>query len=256
MKANYHTHTFRCGHAQGSDEQYVLAAIEAGFETLGFSDHIPFRGVHAPKDRMDFDQMDDYLNSIQALKKTYASKIKILVGFEMEYYPELLEYYKEIRSKVDYLIVGQHYKALNYYGYDMFNTDADLEVYTSQVCEAMDSGLVSILAHPEYFMLGRKVWNEACEKTAHAIAQCAAKNNVFLEINLNGLRFGKQHTNLGEHFPYPFMPFWDIVAQYPVKCCYGLDAHRPLTLLESHRIDLFHKTLMDKGLTIDLNPQL
>ena len=28
MKANYHTHTARCGHATGTDEDYVLAAIE------------------------------------------------------------------------------------------------------------------------------------------------------------------------------------------------------------------------------------
>lgn len=256
MKANYHTHTFRCGHAYGSDEQYVLAAIEAGFETLGFSDHIPFIGVHNPKDRMDFDQLDDYLSSIQALKQKYASQINILVGFELEFYPELLSYYQEIRSKVDYMIVGQHYKYLNQYGYDMYNTDEDLEQYTKQVCAAMDSGLVSMLAHPEYFMLGRKVWNEACEKAAHAIAQCAVKNNIYLEINLNGMRFGKQHYNIGEHFAYPFLPFWKIMAQYPVKCCYGLDAHRPLTLLESHRTELFHTTLTQYGLTIDLNPQL
>ena len=26
MKANYHTHTARCGHATGTDEDYVLAA--------------------------------------------------------------------------------------------------------------------------------------------------------------------------------------------------------------------------------------
>ncbi|MFR5796189.1 MAG: PHP domain-containing protein [Christensenellales bacterium] len=42
MKANYHTHTARCGHATGTDEDYVLAAIEQGFDELGFSDHVPW----------------------------------------------------------------------------------------------------------------------------------------------------------------------------------------------------------------------
>ena len=32
---NMHTHTKRCGHAYGDDEQYVLAAIDAGFKQLG-----------------------------------------------------------------------------------------------------------------------------------------------------------------------------------------------------------------------------
>ena len=42
MKANYHTHTARCGHAEGTDEEYVLAAIERGFDEMGFSDHVPW----------------------------------------------------------------------------------------------------------------------------------------------------------------------------------------------------------------------
>ncbi len=42
MKANYHTHTMRCHHAIGSDEDYVKSAIAAGFDELGFSDHSPW----------------------------------------------------------------------------------------------------------------------------------------------------------------------------------------------------------------------
>ena len=37
-KTNYHMHTKRCMHASGSDEDYVLAAIEGGYEEIGFSE--------------------------------------------------------------------------------------------------------------------------------------------------------------------------------------------------------------------------
>ena len=37
MKTNYHTHTTRCMHATGSDEDYVLSAIKGGYQELGFS---------------------------------------------------------------------------------------------------------------------------------------------------------------------------------------------------------------------------
>ena len=37
--ANYHTHTTRCQHARGTEEEYVLQAIDTGFEILGFADH-------------------------------------------------------------------------------------------------------------------------------------------------------------------------------------------------------------------------
>lgn len=39
MKTNYHTHTTRCMHAVGDDEDYVRSAIKGGFQELGFSDH-------------------------------------------------------------------------------------------------------------------------------------------------------------------------------------------------------------------------
>ncbi|MFQ7171807.1 MAG: hypothetical protein ACLRQF_06725 [Thomasclavelia ramosa] len=36
MKTNFHTHTFRCGHAVGNEEAMVKSAIEV--MKLGFSD--------------------------------------------------------------------------------------------------------------------------------------------------------------------------------------------------------------------------
>ena len=41
MTENYHTHTARCRHATGTEEEYVLAAIDRGLKILGFSDHTP-----------------------------------------------------------------------------------------------------------------------------------------------------------------------------------------------------------------------
>lgn len=43
MKTNYHTHTTRCMHATGSDEDYVLSAIKGSYQELGFSDHTPWK---------------------------------------------------------------------------------------------------------------------------------------------------------------------------------------------------------------------
>ena len=43
MKTNYHTHTTRCHHATGSDEEFVLSAIKGGYQELGFSDHTPWK---------------------------------------------------------------------------------------------------------------------------------------------------------------------------------------------------------------------
>lgn len=65
MKANYHTHTTRCQHAKGSDEDYVLSAIKAGYDELGFSDHAPWKynSDFHPTRRMELSQFEDYKRS-------------------------------------------------------------------------------------------------------------------------------------------------------------------------------------------------
>ncbi|MDQ9826290.1 PHP domain-containing protein, partial [Acinetobacter sp. 163] len=80
-KQNYHSHTKRCGHAVGEDEDYVREAIKAGLEVLGFSDHAAYP-IPCPSERMNLDQVEDYMQSITALKEKYADDIKILLGME------------------------------------------------------------------------------------------------------------------------------------------------------------------------------
>ena len=62
IKHNYHTHTARCGHAIGDDEQYIIKAIEAGYQTIGFSDHLMIP---------DLNRNDNYFDDIYLLKEKY-----------------------------------------------------------------------------------------------------------------------------------------------------------------------------------------
>ena len=92
MKANYHTHTFRCNHAYGTEREYIENAIKEGLQVLGFSDHVPMPykdGWYSPI-RMKPELLTDYVETLLKLKKEYESQIKILVGFEAEYYSDVL----------------------------------------------------------------------------------------------------------------------------------------------------------------------
>ena len=42
IKTNYHTHYSICKHAVGSLEEYILKAIELGYEEFAVTEHIPF----------------------------------------------------------------------------------------------------------------------------------------------------------------------------------------------------------------------
>ena len=46
---DYHTHTFRCKHAQGDVEDYAKYAVEYGIDVLGVSDHTALPDNWIPK---------------------------------------------------------------------------------------------------------------------------------------------------------------------------------------------------------------
>ena len=62
MIANYHSHTTRCNHAKGTEEEFVRCALERGLKIFGFSDHTPqyFSGDYYSFMRMRPEQLEDY----------------------------------------------------------------------------------------------------------------------------------------------------------------------------------------------------
>ena len=81
-KANYHTHTSRCHHATGSDEDYVLSAIKGGYEILGFSDHTPwpYASGFVSRTRMLPSELEGYVQSLRTLKEQYEGQLDIKIG--------------------------------------------------------------------------------------------------------------------------------------------------------------------------------
>ena len=56
------------------------------------------------------------------------------------------------------------------------------------------------------------------------------ETGIPLEINLNGIRYGKLSYREGWHYAYPWKRFWQIAAQKHCKAVYGMDAHDPSQL--------------------------
>lgn len=241
---NLHTHTARCGHAEGLDIQYVTSAVDAGFDLLGFSDHIPYPQMQLPQCRMFYEQKDEYVTSIRNLQKQFQDRITIKVGYEVEYMEDQLGYLQAMRKECDYMILGQHLKTLNY-EYDCYCSDDDVQIYAEQIEHALSRNFITCVAHPDYYMLGRRYFSKECEQAAHRIAKASVQYDVPLEINLNGLRYGQKEYRFYNRsdcvefrYPYPFREFWMIAASYGCKVMYGYDAHSPITLQEQHRISM------------------
>ena len=120
-KANYHTHTYLCGHAEGLPTDYIKKAINIGMVEIGISDH----GYLNPKwtGRMNLDSFENiYLKDINDAISKYSSKISIKKGLELEFHPKYDNLYKYYLTKLDYLILGQHIIEKNDNNIDMFSS--------------------------------------------------------------------------------------------------------------------------------------
>ena len=146
MKKNFHNHTYRCFHAHGEDEDFVLAAIENGFDEIGFSDHCAW---HFDKGfvsgmRMREDQIPDYVSSVRVLQEKYSGKIKIHLGWEVEYFRKYMPWMKKTLRTFgfDYIILGHHFYLDEFGTYNgAIRKPEEIKNYSDDVCEAMETGL-------------------------------------------------------------------------------------------------------------------
>ena len=247
---NYHTHTFRCGHAVGNDEDYVQTAIAAGFKVLGFSDHGPYPDYPMKNIHMNYDQLPDYIASITSLKEKYRDQIKVGLGLEIEYFHND-EYLRQLKQQLDYLILGQHFAAPDGSGfYFRNNSDEEIVVYGENVCAGLRSGLFAYLCHPDVFLVDQEEFTDTCAEVSRQIIETAVVTNTPLELNIHGVRRGKKPYKQGLRFAYPHYEFWKVAAEYPVKVVVGVDAHDPADLLKNEDYETALKEL--EGLELNI----
>lgn len=235
IRNNYHTHTFRCGHAIGEDEDYVLEAIGQGMQTLGFSDHVMLEGVSQVNVRGEFEMTEDYFSSIRGLEDKYKERIRILLGFEAEPFPDYFSYYEYLlkEKKIDYLILGNHceleHGRIKYF-FSKATTKEDIVRYKDTLIKGMETGLFVYVAHPDYFMGGYGEFDRTCRKVSEEICDASIALNIPLEFNFAAIRRGKVTIGEEERYLYPHVEFWKIAKKKGCKVILGLDAHAPMEL--------------------------
>lgn len=252
MKFNLHAHTKRCGHATGRDEDYVIKAIENGYELIGFSDHAPyiFPEGHFSSFRMEKEAAQDYADSINALKLKYEGKIEIRLGFEVEWYPDLIEKELEFLKSFnyDYLILGQHYtdneiESFAQYSGAKTKSEETLDKYISQVIEAAESGEFALIAHPD--LINFTGSSEIYVKKMTDMVKRLKEIDIPLEYNFLGYTDKRN---------YPKDNFWKIVSEVKNRVVIGLDAHSPSVYSDEKRLNKMKSKIASYGIeTID-NP--
>lgn len=258
MKTNFHTHTYRCGHADGLDEEYVKTAINADIKKLGFSDHSPWEGIIQSSVRMNEQELKNYADSILELKKKYSGKIDIFLGLECEYFKDRLSWLKEKKQEfqMDYLIFGNHFSSADSNGiyFGSCKDKNDVLLYTKMAIAGMESGLFLYIAHPDLFAKNYPCFDEACKNASIEICKAAKALKIPLEYNMCGLRMQKERKHEGIFYPYH--AFWEIAAEYNSTAIIGFDAHSPKHLLENEEYEASFKYLKELNLNILEEPKL
>ncbi|MDY6991099.1 MAG: histidinol-phosphatase [Pseudomonadota bacterium] len=233
LTKNYHTHLYRCQHAQGDVADYCQAAIDAGLTVLGISDHVPFPDNRWSDTRMPLAELPAYCHSIDEARQHFAP-LTVLKALECEYDKSVHTFLQEEllgRFQLDYLIGAIHF--IPYQGdwigvYQNTSNAQTLKIYTQLVIDAIDSGLFAFIAHPDLFANAYLKWDTEAQACCRAILEAAAATQIPLEINGYGLRKPYIHTaEAGWRPMYPWQRFWALAAEYEIKIIVNSDAHRP-----------------------------
>ena len=204
---NLHTHSVYC---DGKDtlEEMVQAAIEKGFQSVGFSGHSHIH--YSLEYGMTPEGTKEYQKEIQQLKKQYAGLLDIYCGYELDLYSEV------DLNGFDYIIGSFHYfkKEGVYIGFDR-SKDQVAEVikehfggdgmkyakaYYEEIVKLADIDKVDIVGHFDLVTKHKEIANffdsDSAEYRKYAVEalDVLAKKIPLFELNTGAIPRGYRTT--------------------------------------------------------------
>ena len=231
---DYHTHHARCGHAEGSLEEYVLKAIDLGFAQIGLSDHMPL--IHLDPDEYPFKgmampaaELPSYVDEAFALKTKYKDRIEVRVGLEADY---IEGYESEIERIVkaypwDYLIGSIHFLGdwdmTDFRQTERWKEQDPNEVYRryyDAVRKAARTGYYDIIGHVDVIKRFCVHPTEDMTMLEDETLRAIAEAGVAIEINASGLRHPCKEM-------FPGRRMLQEARNLGIPVTLGSDAHHP-----------------------------
>ena len=224
MVVDLHNHTPLCNHAQGSIDQYIEAAIKSDTKIFGFADHAPMD--FDPTYRMGFNDMAMYEADVLAAKEKYQDKIKILLGYEVDYLQNHMDE-RVLSAKVDYLIGSVHF--IDDWGFDNpefigryehENIDEIWEKYFLAIENMAKTKLFDIVGHLDLIKVFKFMPNKNILDIAKNALLSIKEADMTLELNVAGYR-----KPIGE--PYPSKELLQAAYKLNIPITFSSDAHKP-----------------------------
>ena len=230
-----HIHTERCGHAVGTAEEYVRAAIARGLVGMAFTEHLPLPEGMDPENHVSLPACDleIYLVEVDLLRQRYP-EITIVTGVEADYIPDRMD---EVRATLAdatrasdgaRMVLGSVH-LLDGWTFDDPNTiaswesrsvDRVWEEYFATWCDACRTGVFDVMAHPDLVKKFGHMPSFDRRELYREAARVAAETGVRIEVSTAGLR-----KPVGEL--YPGAELLRAFCDAGVASTVGSDAHAP-----------------------------
>ncbi|MBI2213507.1 MAG: histidinol-phosphatase HisJ family protein [Acidobacteria bacterium] len=208
---DYHTHTFRCGHATGTMRDYVEAAIRAGITDVGLTDHLwLYFQPNESRDRrwaIAEDQFDVHYAEMLEIREEYRGRIDVRVSVEADYAAGHEETLLSILSRYEFDFVLGSVHFMDGWLIDdpdqahRYREERVAEIYRryfENLRRAIALGCFDVLAH---FDLPKKFGFLPEEDLSAIVGETldlAREKGVAIEVSTGGLR-----KPIGEIYPAP-----------------------------------------------------
>lgn len=223
-KTDYHMHSdFSDG--RSSPEDYIIPAINAGLDEIGFSEHLTLF-----KDKEDWNMnpvnISPYIQHLEKLRAR-TKNIKIKIGLEVDYFEgkedEIRDFLKP--WPLDYIIGSVHYLGektvdLGPEFYEGKSIDRLFDAYFNSVITAVESELFDIIAHCDLIRIYGYKPAMDLEPLYRKLARAMKDHNVAFEVNTNG-----RNRPLADF--YPDRRYLKVFREEHVPVCVNSDAHMP-----------------------------
>ena len=229
---DYHIHTPLCKHAEGLPDEYISAALDAGLDEIGISDHAPWPAGYDTLYRMRAEEFREYRAIVADMTEKASPNLKVRFALEIDWVPGKMDEVWENLAEIefDYLIGSVHYTDELPFDnpdhktvWESVARSAEVWIrYYELLLEMVSNGGFEIIGHfdlPKKFGSRPPETNEVERLTTETLT-AASDNHIIIELNTAGLR-----KPVSEIYPSPAL--LRKAKKLGVQITFGSDAHAP-----------------------------
>lgn len=233
MLTDYHTHSWRCGHAVGEMREYVEAALERGVGEIGLTDHLWLYWLPEESRSREWaipePMYDEHYQEMLRVRDEYSGRLNVRVAVEADYVEGHEDRLLSILNSYEYDFVLGSVHFMDGWMIDapeyqhLYREKRVAEIYRryfENIRRAVKLGVFDVLAHLDLPKKFGFLPEEDLTDITDTVLDDIADAGVVVEVSTAGLR-----KPVGEI--YPSEALLRGMAQRQIPIVLSSDAHAP-----------------------------